>query len=210
MIYLKNANFDKSDIECVITDEELNTTTDYTYEFNHDFFFADDLEIWTAAGKTGTKLTLDTDFYLSDISEKLSIKTGYNTYGSITLKDDTYHNTTLYLNYTVCADLVDANDINEFRERMDESDKVKFNSNDYIRIDNAAGIAYVDIDGVEDAGKVNHAVLADTATEAINADTVDNLHKADLYSIENVHISTSTPTSEDGNDGDLWFVYDAG
>ena len=195
MIYLKNKNYDKSDGSCNIVDEQLEVGSDDVFKLNHDYFYGEDIKIFTAPGGesgSGTELELGIAFNLTNKNEKLSIETNYGVYSSLSLLKDDWNNTTLYVSYVVCADTIDADDINSINEYLEGRlpktlDKIKFHTDDYLRIDDTDNTLYLDFDGETDNGKVSNTDKLDGKTSNYYLETtvdISNNSGADFNSFE--------------------------
>ena len=104
-----------------ITDEIYNkaTGTPFYLGVAPRNFFTDNVtfQIWTGAGKTGTKLVENTDFTLTSKNKKLSNATGKEVKNRITLIN--YGLTDLYFNYDVVASEVGAARTNDLQSQID-------------------------------------------------------------------------------------------
>lgn len=88
-----------------ITDEQLTRTSSTASKIGHDLFIATGFEIWTGAGKTGTKLTLTTDYSFSTENTVYTAKAGTTVYTKLAVVNGAYQNMALYLTYTTVGDL---------------------------------------------------------------------------------------------------------
>ena len=88
-----------------ITDEMITRTSSTASKIGHDLFIATGFEIWTGAGKTGTKLTLTTDYSLSTENTVYTAKAGTTVYTKLAVVNGAYQNMALYLTYTTVGDL---------------------------------------------------------------------------------------------------------
>lgn len=96
-----------------ITDELFIRTGSTALGLEHDTIRGTtDLEIWTGAGKTGTKLTITTDYTVSDTDTALSTEAGVTIYTKVAIVNGTYQNVNLYANYKTIGDYNDADDVN--------------------------------------------------------------------------------------------------
>lgn len=94
-------------------DDELHSNVG-TSEFNldHDMFFVGAaLEIWTAAGQTGTQLALTTDYTLHGKHESLSKRANRDVYQRIKIVNALYQSVDLYFTYWACADYISIGDL---------------------------------------------------------------------------------------------------
>ncbi len=97
--------------ENLIEDESYEDIGAPVFNIDHDLFYGENLfEIWTEAGKTGTKLVQDTDFQLTGISVEFSSRAGRNVYSTVLITNPTYQTGFIWLTYQACGDLVDADD----------------------------------------------------------------------------------------------------
>ncbi len=87
-----------------ITDEIITRTSSTSLRIGHDLIKATGFEIWTGAGKTGTQLTLTTDYTLTDEDTDYTTEVGSTIYTKIAIVNGAYHSTTLYLTYTTVGD----------------------------------------------------------------------------------------------------------
>jgi len=96
-----------------ITDELFTRTDSTALGLVHDTIRGTtDLEIWTGAGKTGTELTITTDYTVSDEDTALSTEAGVTIYTKVAIVNGTYQNVSLYGNYKTIGDYNDADDVN--------------------------------------------------------------------------------------------------
>jgi hypothetical protein len=97
-------------------EEAYNSVGASSFNLKHDFFYS--VDIWTGAGATGVKLTLNTDFTLvegtSDLANSLNAKAGIVTTvkTGVTIINATYQTGDLFITPLVSADIVDNDDIN--------------------------------------------------------------------------------------------------
>ena len=97
------------DTGTLISDEAITVTGSAQY-LAHDCW--NDLELWTGASKTGTQLTLDTDYTISGYD---AYNHGYNTVAVI---NAAYEDETLYATYESLGDYVDADDVNSKADKV--------------------------------------------------------------------------------------------
>lgn len=96
-----------------ITDELFTRTDSTALGLEHDTIRTTaDTEIWTGAGKTGTKLTITTDYTITDTDTALSTEAGVTVYTKVAIVNGTYQNIDLYANYKTVGDYNDADDVN--------------------------------------------------------------------------------------------------
>ena len=88
-----------------IIDETITRTSSTASKIGHDLFIATGFEIWTGVGKTGTKLTLTTDYSFSTENTVYTAKVGTTVYTKLAIVNGAYQNMTLYLTYTTVGDL---------------------------------------------------------------------------------------------------------
>lgn len=88
-----------------ISDERLTRTSSTASKIGHDLFMATGFEIWTGAGKTGTKLTLTTDYSYNGENTVYTAKVGVTVYTKLAIVNGAYQNIPLYLTYTTVGDL---------------------------------------------------------------------------------------------------------
>lgn len=97
--------------ENLISDELKNNVGAAAFNMEHDFFYGGtEMEIWTAAGGTGTQLTEGVDYTLGDIDANFTTRAGRNVYTTVTIDNVTYQTGDLYFTYQATADYVDADD----------------------------------------------------------------------------------------------------
>lgn len=91
-----------------IVDEIINRDSSTAAKIGHDYIVGTSYEIWTGAGKTGTKLTLNTDYTLNNKNDYYSGATLANTniYTKVAIINGTYQNRTLYQTYTTIGDML--------------------------------------------------------------------------------------------------------
>jgi hypothetical protein len=88
-----------------ITDEIINRSSSTALVLGHDTIRdTTDLEIWTGIGKTGTKLTINTDYTVSDIDTAQTTIVGVNIYTKLAIVNGAYQNIDLYGNYKTIGD----------------------------------------------------------------------------------------------------------
>jgi hypothetical protein len=106
-------------------EEAYNSVGASAFSLKHDFFYS--VDIWTGAGATGVKLTLNTDFTLvegtSDLANSLNAKSGIVTTvkTGVTIINATYQVGDLFVTPLVSADIVDNSDINLAVTKTDTS-----------------------------------------------------------------------------------------
>ena len=106
-----NIDLTKTNPNNIISDEQYTDVGSSAFNLVHDFFYGStDLELWTAAGKTGTQLTETTDYTLAGINSDLTTRAGVNIYSTVQVTNVTYQTGDLYISYHACADFVDALD----------------------------------------------------------------------------------------------------
>lgn len=88
-----------------ISGEKITRTSSTASKIGHDLFIAAGFEIWTGAGKTGTKLTLTTDYSYNGENTVYTAKVGVPVYTKLAIVNGAYQNMTLYLTYTTVGDL---------------------------------------------------------------------------------------------------------
>jgi len=97
--------------ENLISDELKNNVGAAAFNMVHDFFYgATEMEIWTAAGQTGTQLTEGVDYTLGGIDSNFSSRAGRSVYTTVVIDNVTYQTGDLYFTYQATADYVDADD----------------------------------------------------------------------------------------------------
>lgn len=87
-----------------VTDEIITRTSSTSLRIRHDLIKATGFEIWTGAGKTGTQLTLTTDYTLTDEDADYTTEVGSTVYTKVAIVNGAYHSSTLYLTYTTVGD----------------------------------------------------------------------------------------------------------
>lgn len=87
-----------------ITDEIITRTSSTSLRIGHDLIKATGFEIWTGASKTGTQLTLTTDYTLTDEDTEYTTEVGSTVYTKVAIVNGAYHSTALYLTYTTVGD----------------------------------------------------------------------------------------------------------
>ena len=103
------------------SDELLSNVGSSAFTLLHDWFWgAANLEIWTAAGQTGTKLTegAGDDYVLSVIDTELTELSAKTVYGKIQIVNATYETGDLYFNGSYIADSVKAAHINSLQDQI--------------------------------------------------------------------------------------------
>lgn len=88
-----------------IIDETLTRTSSTALRIGHDLILGTGFEIWTGANKTGTKLTITTDYVLNAEIAKYTTEVGSPVYSKLSIVNGTYLNTTLYITYTTVGDM---------------------------------------------------------------------------------------------------------
>jgi hypothetical protein len=91
-----------------IVDDLIKRTSSTAYRIGHDLIIGSSVEIWTGLLKTGTKLTLTTDYTLTDQNTYYSGATQANTpiWTKIAIVNGAYQNMNLYVTYTTIGDLM--------------------------------------------------------------------------------------------------------
>ncbi|HPM21865.1 MAG TPA: hypothetical protein PLY35_11525, partial [Thermotogota bacterium] len=97
------------DTGTLISDEAITVTGSDQY-LTHDCW--NDLELWTGESKTGTQLTVDTDYTLGGYD---AYNHGYNT---VAVTNAAYDGETLYATYESLGDYVDADDVNSKADKV--------------------------------------------------------------------------------------------
>lgn len=103
------------------TDELLSSVGASAFTLLHDWFWGGaNLEIWTGAGQTGTKLTegAGDDYVLSVENEYLTTQSGQTVYGKIQVINAAYQAVDLYFNGEYIADSVQAAHINSLQDQI--------------------------------------------------------------------------------------------
>jgi hypothetical protein len=98
-----------------ITDEVINRTSSAALPLEHDTirFVAADFEIWTGAGKTGTKLTLTTDYVLAGENETFTTESGVPIYTTLAIVNGAYQNIDIYGTYKTIGDFASVDNVRE-------------------------------------------------------------------------------------------------
>lgn len=99
-----------------IADEILSRSSSTAAKIGHDTirYVAADFEIWTGVGKTGTKLTITTDFVLSAEDTKKTTDAGVPIYTKLAIVNGAYLGISLYITYKTCGDYTSIENIKEF------------------------------------------------------------------------------------------------
>jgi len=99
-----------------VTDELWSDVGAGVLLLGHDAFFGNsEMEIYTGAGKAGTKLTETTDYVLLNEDADLTAKAGQTVYTAIQIVNATYQSGTLYFTYKAVADYAATDDINAIK-----------------------------------------------------------------------------------------------
>lgn len=155
----------------LIIDELHTDVGSSAFDLDHDFFYGGvDLDIWTAAGQTGTQLVEDTDYTLGDVNANLTSRAGRNVYTTVTVTNATYQTGDLYFTYQATADYVDATD----RYRVERADGQYYDLTSTGTFEIATtdtGASSVDVNS---AGGVNVTAANDTLITTTNF-TVDGV-----------------------------------
>lgn len=96
-----------------ITDETVSRTSSTASRIGHDLIKATGFEIWTGSGKTGTQLTLTTDYVLSAEATDYTTKVGSTIYTKLAIVNGAYLNTTLYISYVTVGDYASVENVKE-------------------------------------------------------------------------------------------------
>lgn len=96
-----------------ITDETVSRTSSTALRIGHDLIKATGFEIWTGSGKTGTQLTLTTDYVLSAEATDYTTKVGSTIYTKLAIVNGAYLNTTLYISYVTVGDYASVENVKE-------------------------------------------------------------------------------------------------
>lgn len=114
-----NLDLTLSESDNNITDEFKTSLGTSEFNLEHDMFFVGTaIEIWTGVGKTGTQLTLTTDYTLHGENESLTRRANRSVYQRIKIVNAIYQACDLYFNYWATADYVDADDTNTLTKRL--------------------------------------------------------------------------------------------
>ena len=115
-----------------ITDEVINRADTASFALEHDTFFEESFEIWTAQGQSGTKLTKGTDYELSNLNQQLTNAAGKNIYTRLAITNLDYLNQDIYVNYTTLGDFTTFDDL-ELLEAEIENNSNSIKSNEEIQ-----------------------------------------------------------------------------
>jgi hypothetical protein len=96
-----------------VADETINRSSVTALKLAHDLIMALGFEVWTGAGKTGTQLTLTTDFVLSSEDTRYTADVGSTVYTKLAIVNGTYLNDDLYVTYTTNGDYASLENIQE-------------------------------------------------------------------------------------------------
>lgn len=96
-----------------ITDETVSRASSTALRIGHDLIKATGFEIWTGSGKTGTQLTLTTDYVLSAEATDYTTKVGSTIYTKLAIVNGAYLNTTLYISYVTVGDYASVENVKE-------------------------------------------------------------------------------------------------
>jgi len=98
-----------------VSDEIITRTGSTALRIGHDLIVGTGFEIWTDTGKTGTKLTLTTDYVLSAQNTYYSASDQANTpiYTKFAIVNGTYQGVPLYGSYTTIGDLTSIENVQE-------------------------------------------------------------------------------------------------
>lgn len=88
-----------------IIDEPLLRTSSTALRIGHDLIMENGFEIWTGLNKSGTKLTITTDYVLSAEIPKYTTEVGSTIYSKLAIVNGAYLNVALYVTYTTVGDL---------------------------------------------------------------------------------------------------------
>ena len=95
----------------LIEDEVINRSSSALARLVHDTFRADSLEIWTGEGKTGTQLTITTDYTIGGKDDRLSTEATVDVNTTVAIVNGTFQNVDLYATYLTVGDYVEAEDL---------------------------------------------------------------------------------------------------
>lgn len=98
-----------------VIDEIVNRSGSTAAPIGHDYIVGNAYEIWTGAGKTGTKLVLNTDYTINNKNDYYSAPTQANTdiYTKVAIINGAYQNVNLYQTYTTIGDMLSIKNILE-------------------------------------------------------------------------------------------------
>jgi microcystin-dependent protein len=95
-----------------ITDELIRRTNVSALRLVHDTILSDGtFEIWTGIGKTGTQLTLTTDYVLGSLDARLTTEASQDVFTTVAIVNGTFHNVDLYVTYKTVGDFVEGVDV---------------------------------------------------------------------------------------------------
>lgn len=169
----------------LIDDEIQSNVGASAFNLEHDFFYGStELEIWTAAGQTGTQLVEDTDYTLGGINENLTSRAGRNVYSTVTVTNATYQTGDLYFAYQAAADYVDATD----RYRVERA------SGQYYDLTSTGTFEVATSDTGANSVVVNSAggIDIDTLNGIVISDTYDSTGTGIGITLESANSSTGT------------------
>jgi len=189
-----------------IVDELLNRASSTSLRIGHDLIKASAFEIWTGVGKTGTKLTLTTDYTLTDLDADATTDVGTNIYTKVSIVNGAYLNTNLYLTYTTVGDLDSIENIMEISNGitvvtgnytiLGTDKKIVVNTASAISLTITEGLSlYKDIEIQRIVASTNAITLLRSGSETIDGATSFITHGALTASTLNPEVVRITKTS---------------
>jgi len=150
-----------------INDEVINRSDTASFALEHDTFFEDGIEIWTASGKSGIKLTKGTDYELVNLNTQLTQETGKNVYTRLAITNSDYLNQDLYNSYTTLGDFTTFDDLKALEDAIRTDEEVQDIVNSLLQSSGATSISY------DDANNTLTISSTDTDTQRTNEDIQD-------------------------------------
>ncbi len=183
-----------------------------TFILRHDYFYGEEkLEIWTAAGQTGTQLS-GTDYSLGGIDEDLTERAERNIYTNIQITNPTYQSGDLYFTYQACGDLVDADDRYQVYRTDEQYWKLNFAGGfELYSSDTSANSILIDSSGGFNLSADNSIVIDTTSDININSDNGFSLQddsgagivasSAGDLTLDDQYLTSAISLSESGTTG---------
>lgn len=185
-----------------VLDEILNVPDANPVNLLHDIFYNKTgklVQIWTAAGKSGTQLTEGVDYDIGSIFPDGSLPTSISpdvAYTTVAITNATYQSTNLYVSYFPISDIINARRFNPLA--VVQTSAFTITTEDVIEVDTSGGnvtITLPEITSIFENVTITVRKIAAANTVTINRAGTDTITRAGLTSV--------TLTS----DGDYWTFF---
>lgn len=173
-----------------ITDEVIYRTNSTAAKLAHDTirFVGADFEIWTGAGKTGSKLAITTDYVLNGEDTEYTAEVGVPVYTTVSIVNGTQQNKSLYVTYKTCGDYTSVENIKAIFQHEVSGTATFTNANNNI---NLAGIGAIEGLEIGDVIQISGSAKATNNSEF----TVENITNSDNIVVNYEHRGGSSSKS---------------